>query len=160
MLIKKGCVIPVVIFLVGFMAVIGLICHEISIQGTNRLIGKIDIPGMENRYFKIYREIEFDHVTGAFCEVVDQKDNVILPMTWFTGISGSVDIEDFTAGSYDGIAYLIFLSYLNSNEISVIYDSSTNTMYVAAMRNEEDREKRKQLLTKLQEYNKDLKLIY
>ncbi len=90
------------------------------------LLGKLPITGVDNIFFKVYQEDkQFEDVVGIYYEIVDKQDLVIKGMELLCGTSDfdSEDTKRFFTGSQDS---LIYLSFVNPNDVYVIYDLRSN----------------------------------
>ncbi|MGD1837574.1 MAG: hypothetical protein ACPKPY_05900 [Nitrososphaeraceae archaeon] len=106
--------------------VVGLACFLFCRKGE-RLIGKIPVDGLDNVFFRLYQQDEFDYTTALLFDIVDHRDTVIARKHFMTGTLDHVkDLEPFTTGCYDSIVYL---TYIDSNRIYGVFDLKENWGY-------------------------------
>lgn len=91
---------------------------------TDRFLGKLAIPDMENLSFNLYQENAWDMATAIDFELVNQNDSLLVKRCFLTGTHNyEKDTRFFHAGSFDSIVYL---AYGDSKEVEVLFDLKKN----------------------------------
>ena len=105
----------------------------------------------------IYQEDEFDFVTALKYEIMGSEKNIILKKSLLIGTEDHItDLNDFKAKSIDSIVYL---TWINENDIYAVYDLKSGKGYPRSSLNESlkiELENGNNLLDRLKEINPNL----
>ena len=92
-----------------------------------RDIGKVNVQGHKDVFFRITQDNEIDVVSGVDYEIISENGGVILPKTFLFGAYDYIDYKSvFKAYSFESIVYL---TYDNANKIYAMYDLKSGKGY-------------------------------